>query len=191
MRRVDDFDMGEPTKSTSQSGQVAAERFLREIADLAAIDPAAANQILGHVDEQIELIRRFSALRGNAASIVDRAAAGVHSEGMASSEGGLGAGGGLDLGDLGRNQRSRIREAVLLEIIELNGGPCALTSLMVEIGFRGLNDSQAAVVSHLHRMKAGGLIGQPGNGFYDVTGDGLEHLRKLRATLGTLMPKRP
>jgi DNA-binding PadR family transcriptional regulator len=51
---------------------------------------------------------------------------------------------------------------------------------------RGFSDGSAAIVSQLHRMKKLGIIEQPANGMYEVTQDGLGHLRKLKASFGAL-----
>jgi DNA-binding PadR family transcriptional regulator len=52
---------------------------------------------------------------------------------------------------------------------------------------KGFTDSSGAVVSQLHRLKKLGLINQPANGMYEITLDGLGHLRKLRSSFGALV----
>lgn len=88
--------------------------------------------------------------------------------------------------EIGRNQRSRLREMALLETLSSDARPFSLQQLMRVLEERGFADGSAAIVSQLHRMKKLGIIEQPANGMYEVTQDGLGHLRKLRASFGAL-----
>lgn len=177
------FDMSSELPDIAADAADAAGRaFIETVARLARSDPAKAKTVIAEVMGKASTIDGFATIAlgsGHApasALTLDVAGAGVLSQAEA------------DRDELGRNQRSRIREAVLLDILQANAGPCALTKLMAGLAGRGIADTQAAVVSHLHRLKANGLITQPGNGFYDITSDGLGHLRKLRASLGPLVP---
>lgn len=89
--------------------------------------------------------------------------------------------------DIGRNQRSRVREMTMLDILAAEARPFSLPQLMRALEERGFTDGQAAIVSQLHRMKKVGLIEQPGNGMYEVRESGLAHLRKLKSSFGALM----
>lgn len=88
--------------------------------------------------------------------------------------------------DIGRNQRSRLRELAVLEFIEKCNRACALAEIMTVLHAQGFGDTSAAVVSQMHRLKALGVIEQPGNGMYAITDPGLGHLRKLRTGFGDL-----
>ena len=92
-----------------------------------------------------------------------------------------------DADDIGRNQRSRLRELVLLEALARESRPYALQQLMGALAQKSFADTSGAVVSQLHRLKKLGLINQPANGMYEITLDGLGHLRKLRASFGALI----
>ena len=92
-----------------------------------------------------------------------------------------------DFDDIGRNQRSRLRELVLLEAMARETRPYSLQQLLAALTSKGFADTSGAVVSQLHRLKKLGLINQPANGMYEVTVDGLGHLRKLRSSFGALM----
>ncbi len=92
-----------------------------------------------------------------------------------------------DPDDIGRNQRSRLRELVLLEAMARESRPYALQQLMGALAQKSFADTSGAVVSQLHRLKKLGLINQPANGMYEITLDGLGHLRKLRASFGALI----
>jgi len=94
---------------------------------------------------------------------------------------------GDDFDDIGRNQRSRLRELVLLEAMARETRPYSLHQLLTALTLKGFADTSGAVVSQLHRLKKLGLINQPANGMYEVTVDGLGHLRKLRSSFGALM----
>lgn len=162
----------------------AGQRFIDQAARLAARDPAQAIALISDLVAKAKTIADYAEIRvASGAGLVAPAA--VSGEGRSGSSGLAVAGGDAD--DLGRNQRSRIREVVVLEILQRQGAPCALSALMSGLASRGFSDSQAAVVSHLHRLKSNGLIAQPGNGFYDITSEGHGHLRRLKASLGSLV----
>ncbi|MFA5950640.1 MAG: hypothetical protein WC807_10190 [Hyphomicrobium sp.] len=177
------FDGGPSPDSLAAAAARAGGDYIDLVAKLAGYDPGAAISLITQHIEKVRMISDYAGLRvGSAgAEAVDPAT------GDRASQGGTQGGQESDLDDLGRNQRSRIREAVILDIIERNAAPCALQKLMTGLAGRRIVDTQAAVVSHLHRLKSNGLITQPGSGFYDITTDGLGHLRKLRASLGSLV----
>ncbi len=89
--------------------------------------------------------------------------------------------------DIGRNQRSRLRELTLLEYISRENRPFSLQQILGALHSKGFDDSSGAVVSQLHRLKKTGAIDQPAGGMYSVTDDGLSHLRKLRSSFGPLI----
>jgi hypothetical protein len=92
-----------------------------------------------------------------------------------------------DYDDIGRNQRSRLRELQLLEAMARETRPYSLQQLLSALAQKGFSDSSGAVVSQLHRLKKLSLINQPANGMYEITLDGLGHLRKLRSSFGALV----
>ena len=92
---------------------------------------------------------------------------------------------------IGRNQRSRVRELTLLEVLAAEARPYSLMQLMRALEQRGFEDGQPAIVSQLHRMKKVGVIEQPASGMYEVTEEGLSHLRKLKSSVGGLVRARP
>jgi hypothetical protein len=94
-------------------------------------------------------------------------------------------GDGDDGEDIGRNQRSRLRELHLLEALARETRPFSLQQLLSALAQRGFaDDTSGAVVSQLHRLKKVGAINQPANGMYQITGGGLGHLHKLRSSFG-------
>jgi hypothetical protein len=97
---------------------------------------------------------------------------------------------GSALDEIGRNQRSRVRELVLLDALSRETKAYSLQQLMAALAQRGFQDTQSAVVSQLHRLKKLGLIRQPENstGMYEVTDAGLGHARSLRASFGAYLP---
>jgi len=94
---------------------------------------------------------------------------------------------GGELDDIGRNQRSRIRELILLDALARETRPYSLQQLLNALAQKGFQDTSGAVVSQLHRLKKLGLINQPASGMYEITLDGLGHQRKLRASFGALV----
>lgn len=91
---------------------------------------------------------------------------------------------------IGRNQKSRVRELVLLETLASEAKPFSLQQLLGSLARRGVKDSPSAVVSQLHRMKKPGFIRQPANttGMYEITTAGLGHARSLRSSVGAYTP---
>lgn len=92
---------------------------------------------------------------------------------------------GLD--EVGRNQRSRLRELAMLEALSREARPYALQQITAALEARGFEDTSGAVVSQLHRLKKLGIIDQPANGMYAITDQGLGHLRRMRSSFGSLL----
>lgn len=92
-----------------------------------------------------------------------------------------------DLDSLGRNQKARLRELILLEALADAARPVPIQHLMQALDKRGFDSGQAAVVSQLHRMKTVGTIEVVGSGMYAATPAGREHLHKLKTGLGALL----
>lgn len=92
---------------------------------------------------------------------------------------------GLD--EVGRNQRSRLRELVMLEALAREARPYALQQITAALDARGFADSSGAIVSQLHRLKKLGVIDQPASGMYALTDQGLAHLRRLKTSFGGLL----
>lgn len=91
--------------------------------------------------------------------------------------------------DIGRNQRSRVRELVLLEALEAEHHALSLPQLTRALSEAGFDDTSAAIVSQLHRLKKLGVISQPANGMYGLTQDGVLHVRELRRNFAHLKPR--
>ena len=89
--------------------------------------------------------------------------------------------------DIGRNQRSRLRELTLLEHISRENRPFSLQQILGALNAKGFGDSSGAVVSQLHRLKKNNAIHQPAGGMYAITDEGLSHLHKLRSSVGALV----
>jgi hypothetical protein len=95
------------------------------------------------------------------------------------------------LDEIGRNQRSRVRELVLLEALGRETKAFSLQQLMATLAQRGFSDeTPSAVVSQLHRLKKLELIRQPSGstGMYEITNAGLGHARNLRSSFGAYLP---
>jgi hypothetical protein len=92
-----------------------------------------------------------------------------------------------DADDIGRNQRSRVREMVLLETLEIEHHALPLQHLTKALKDAGFEDTSSAIVSQLHRLKKVGVVDQPANGMYAMTESGLVHLRLLRRNFGPLV----
>ena len=88
--------------------------------------------------------------------------------------------------EIGRNQRSRIRELALLSTLESEHNALPLQQIMRALTAAGFDDTSAAIVSQLHRLKKLGVIAQPANGMYALTQEGVMHVRDLRKNFGHL-----
>jgi hypothetical protein len=98
---------------------------------------------------------------------------------------------GSALDEIGRNQRSRVRELVILEALSQETKAYSLQQVMAALAQRGFKeDTPSAVVSQLHRLKKLDLIRQPANstGMYEITNAGLGHARSLRSSFGPYLP---
>ncbi|MDX2258136.1 MAG: hypothetical protein NW205_04395 [Hyphomicrobiaceae bacterium] len=89
--------------------------------------------------------------------------------------------------DFGRNQRARLRELTLLEFLARDTRAYPLQQVMSALAERGFDDTSGAIVSHMHRLKRVGVINQPAAGLYEITTDGLGHLRKIKSAFGPLL----
>jgi hypothetical protein len=98
---------------------------------------------------------------------------------------------GSALDEIGRNQRSRVRELVILEALAQEAKAYSLQQVMSALAQRGFkDDTPSAVVSQLHRLKKLELIRQPlgSTGMYEITNAGLGHARNLRSSFGAYLP---
>ncbi len=89
--------------------------------------------------------------------------------------------------DIGRNQRSRLRELTLLDFMSRENRAYTLQQVLNALNAKGFDDSSGAVVSQLHRLKKLGVTSQPAGGMYEITHDGLAHLHQLRASFGSML----
>jgi hypothetical protein len=98
---------------------------------------------------------------------------------------------GTPIDEIGRNQRSRVRELVVLEILAQEAKAYSLQQIMGGLSQRGFkDDTNSAVVSQLHRLRKQELIRQPAgsSGMYEITNAGLGHARTLRSSFGPYLP---
>jgi len=154
----------------------------------APVAPGEVRQLIAEFRDKLDLLDKVIATadQGRATGPDRSAAAGrgpIATAGFAEPDGAEGD----DYDDIGRNQRSRLRELQLLEAMARETRPYSLQQLLSALAQKGFADSSGAVVSQLHRLKKLSLINQPANGMYEITLDGLGHLRKLRASFGALV----
>lgn len=181
------FDPVQRRGSLSVSGDDVLRQFqsqtVRPLLALATADPGEALRVIEVIREKLEALEKL--LDG------DESGSGSASSPMlqtaVSGGGAAGATHGAEHELIGRNQRSRIREMTLLQVLSSEARPFSLHQLIRSLEGDGFADGTAAVVSQLHRMKKVGIIEQPANGMYEITQDGLSHLRQLRASFGSLV----
>jgi len=174
-----------------------SETFARELfqpmVERATRQPADVRRLIGEFRSRLDALDLVIATCPEVASTVaggaPAASGAVHwrHEGadMVGEALDVGAHDGLD--EIGRNQRSRLREVVLLEALSRESRAFALNQLLVALEQKGFQDTSGAVVSQLHRLKRLGVIDQPANGMYEITHQGLGHLRKLKTSFGALL----
>jgi hypothetical protein len=176
------------------SGPVAADRlapifaaFVREVftplVTLSSTQPADGKRILDEIRSRLDVVEGVIATTSEAASY---ALPTQLSKDLASLEEADGA----PLDEIGRNQRSRVRELVLLEYLGREAKAFSLQQLMAALAQKGFQDTPSAVVSQLHRLKKLELIRQPqgSTGMYEITTAGLGHARNLRSSFGAYLP---
>jgi hypothetical protein len=165
--------------------RIFAEDVLKAMVDRVGSSPAAIKQLAAEIRAKLDALETLAdAFPGSGARPASKI-------GTADSYAALGPVGddpdSEDFDDIGRNQRSRLRELVLLEVMAKDHRAYALQQLMTALAAKGFSDSNGAVVSQLHRLKRVGIVEQPGNGMYVITDAGLGHLRRLRSSFGGLL----
>ncbi len=169
-----------------QISRIFAEDVLKAMVDRVGASPAAIKQLAAEIRAKLDALETLADAFPDAGA--SRPASRI---GTADSYAALGPlpddDGGDDQDNIGRNQRSRLRELVLLEVMAKDHRAFALQQLMVALAAKGFGDTNGAVVSQLHRLKKVGVVDQPGNGMYIITDAGLGHLRRLRSSFGGLL----
>jgi hypothetical protein len=152
----------------------------------APLAPGDVRDLIAELRDKLDLLDRVIAMaeQGKAGASSGRAAAIVAAEPRSSCEDSEIVSDGID--DIGRNQRSRVRELHLLDAMARETRAYSLQQLISALAQKGFSDSSGAVVSQLHRLKKLGLVNQPASGMYEITTDGLGHQRKLRSSFGAL-----
>lgn len=191
--------------SRMAGGDVADDDFVRRAAAVFAAEvfKPMFQRATTAPDDVIALMAEIRE-KLDALDTVIAACAGAGADGSGGSGGSVGdrragagwSGGGLvvpapdprdGLDDVGRNQRSRLRELAILEALAREARPFALQQLTSLLETRGFADTSGAIVSQLHRLKKLGIINQPVNGMYEITDEGLGHMRRVRSSFGALV----
>lgn len=176
------------------SGPVAGDRlapifsaFVREVftplVALSSTEPAEGKRILDEIRSRLDLVADVIATTSEAASYAAPSALAKGAPPLEEAD-------GAPLDEIGRNQRSRVRELLLLESLGRETKAYSLQQLMAALAMKGFQDSPSAVVSQLHRLKKLDLIRQPSGstGMYEITTAGLGHARSLRSSFGSYLP---
>ena len=152
----------------------------------APLAPGDVRDLIAELRDKLDLLDRVIAIaeQGKSAGSHARAVAAIAIEPRPNFEETELSGDGVD--DIGRNQRSRVRELHLLDAMARETRAYSLQQLLSALAQKGFSDSSGAVVSQLHRLKKLGLVNQPASGMYEITTDGLGHQRKLRSSFGAL-----
>lgn len=175
----------------AQISRIFSEDVLRAMVERVGSSPAAIKQLAAEIRTKLDALETLAnSFPGAGAPNGAKSSTKI---GTAESYAALGPvpderdDDGSDYDDIGRNQRSRLRELVLLEAMAKDNRAFALQQLMTALSAKGFNDTNGAVVSQLHRLKRVGVVDQPGNGMYVLTDAGLGHLRRLRSSFGGLL----
>lgn len=165
--------------------------FAREVftplVSMSAVPAAERRRLLDDIRRRLDVIEEVIATEEAAAlPLQPYASAMLQPEGAANDQEPDASG----FDEIGRNQRSRVRELVLLEVLSREAKAYSLQQLLSALQQRGFQDTPSAVVSQLHRLKKLELIRQPsgGTGMYEITNAGLGHARSLRSSFGAYLP---
>jgi hypothetical protein len=164
-------------------GAFAREVFSPMVA-LAGVPAAERRRLLDEIRRRLDVVEEVIAT--SEAGAYPAPALAVVPQDLAAAEAESSA-----LDEIGRNQRSRVRELVLLEALGRETKAFSLQQLMAALAQRGFGDeTPSAVVSQLHRLKKLELIRQPAGstGMYEITNSGLGHARNLRSSFGAYVP---
>lgn len=94
-------------------------------------------------------------------------------------------------GEIGRNQKSKVRELIVLSLLESKERSFSLKEVLNELNAHGMNPTNSAVVSQLHRLKGQDLVSVSGSGTYSFKADKASaYLRSLRRDFESLKPPR-
>lgn len=172
----------------AQISRIFSEDVLRAMVERVGSSPAAIKQLAAEIRSKLDALETLAdAFPGSGPARSPAANSRIGSADSYAALGPVPDDPGDDYDDIGRNQRSRLRELVLLEVLAKDNRAFALQQLMAALAAKGFNDTNGAVVSQLHRLKRVGVVDQPGNGMYVLTDAGLGHLRRLRSSFGGLL----
>jgi hypothetical protein len=181
------------TVSAGASDRIAQifAAFAREVFNpmvaMANVPAEDRRQLLDEIRKRLDLVEQVIATT-EAASSYQRpmAVAGAALEAAIAED--TNEGSAFD--EIGRNQRSRVRELALLEALGREAKAYSLQQLLGALSQRGFQDTPSAVVSQLHRLKKLELIRQPAGsaGMYEITNAGLGHARNLRSSFAAYLP---
>ena len=165
-------------------GAFAREVFTPMVAQLTAVPTSERRRLLDEIRRRLDIVEEVIATEESAGLPQPQTMATPFPDPETDEE--------ISANDngLGRNQRSRVRELVLLEVLGRDAKAFSLQQLMSALSQRGFNDSPSAVVSQLHRLKKLELIRQPAGstGMYEITNEGFGHGRNLRSSFGAYLP---
>lgn len=176
--------------ASDRIGQIFAA-FAREVFNplvaLTSVPAEERRQLVDEIRKRLDLIDQVIDTNEAAVSYARPKAPGAALEAAIAEDTGEGA---APLDEIGRNQRSRVRELVLLEALGREAKAYSLQQLLGALSQRGFKDTPSAVVSQLHRLKKLELIRQPvgSTGMYEITNAGLGHVRTLRSSFGPYLP---
>lgn len=176
-----------------RASAIFASELFKPMFQRATVSPEAVRALIGEFRDKLDALDTVIAAcpegGGGPGVRVARNRFGVGVSGLAGAGAGIAenADGRDGLDDVGRNQRSRLRELAILEALARESRPFALQQLTGALEARGFADTSGAIVSQLHRLKKLGVINQPANGMYEITDDGLGHMRRLKSSFGALL----
>lgn len=183
-------DSGEDKAFVARLSEVFARELFQPMFQRAPVMPADVRSLIADFRAKLDALDHVIETAGAgprayaSGAATARESAGLPANDLGADDAGSDAG---EIDDIGRNQRSRVRELVLLDALARETRPYSLQQLLAALTQKGFSDSSGAVVSQLHRLKKLGLINQPASGMYEITLDGLGHQRKLRASFGALV----
>jgi hypothetical protein len=175
---------GESEALAARLSEAFQRMLFQPMFQTAPSDPACVRNLISEFRDKLALLDRVIAAAEDGRTLYEPTEFAPDERRESRPQVETAASGTDDFEEIGRNQRSRVRELYLLDALSRETRAYSLQQLLTALSQKGFLDSSGAVVSQLHRLKKLGLINQPASGMYEITTEGLGHQRKLRTSFG-------
>lgn len=177
-----------PDHTTTSS---LANEWLDATLALIQKDPAAAKAAIDAMEDVTQKVRPVLALKTGETCAASREMSDAHAADVLPMPFDRERADGTH--GLTRNQLSKVRAVYLMDALTKEGMHHTLATILAAVkahNFRtddGGELTEAAVRSHLHRLKKSGYVTMISSGVYQLTKDGFDHLQRERIGQGPLI----